>query len=836
MKKKWWKKAGALALVAAAVMGLSACGGDKNVNSALAKEGVSRFQEVNIPDLEADYVNVTGSGRRDGRIYLMLQLEHWNEDNRQADIRVVSMNADGSDIKSVKLDIPKDEGSSSGAGIPVPRAATTLPAEPEESEPEDTEDGSEGTESEDNNEDIAIDKPVVDDAMYGDNFWENTQYAYFNLAPDGLIYGLKIYNYESYGEEYYSTQNYYFCKWNSEDGSFLQETELQLKNPENPDEWVGINTMVVGADGSLHIILHGETVTKISMDAQGNTSGRQELPEDAEDMFNMMDRIIPNSDGTFQILYYDDDWTKEYMATYDPATNTVGEATALPAFLSNKGFNTMTAGLNADLLYSDSNGIYSCNIGDQEPTLRMSYVNSDLDISYFNGLVEIDDNTFLGIFNDRYKDDVNIGLFTHVNPEDIPDKSVLVLAAEYVPYDMKRRVVEFNRNSEEYRIVLKEYQDYNSYEDWEAGVTQLNNDITTGNMPDILVGNGLPMENYAAKGLLEDIGKLIEEDEELSKVEFVQNVFDAYSVDGNLYYVIPAFTVQTMIAKTSIVGDRTEWTMEEAQQAMASMPEGALMFGDMTRDSYFSTAMAYCAGDFMDVSTGKCDFDSDRFINMMEYAKTLPETLDESYYGEDYWMRYQSQYRENRTLLMQVYIDSIRDLNYSINGRMGADVSYVGFPMEGGQGAFVSANQIYAISSKSNFTEGAWEFLRYYLTDEYQSEQSEWSLSVHMNLLKENANKATEKPYWIDENGEKQEYDETFNMNGESIVIPQMTQAQVDKVVNYILSLKKCSYSNTDVMNIINEEMGGFFSGQKSAKEVAMVIQNRVQLYIDENR
>ena len=806
MKKKWWKKAGALALAAAAVMGLGACGGDKNTNSALAKEGVSRFQEISIPDMEADYVNVAGTGRRDGRVYLMLQLEHWNEGDRQADIRVVSMNADGSDIKTVKLDIPKDENSSSGEGIAVPRVADTLP-----------------------------DLPIVDDGN-GNDYWENTYYGNFSLAPDGSVYGLKTYNYESYGEEYYSVQKYYICKWNGEDGSFLQETELQLKDPEKPDEWVGINTMAVGKDGSLHIILYGETASKISVDAQGNSTGKQALPEDVGKMFDNTDRIVPKEDGTFLVLYYGDDYTKEYMATYDPVTNTAGEAIALPAFLSGKGFNTMTVGLNMDLLYSDNNGVYSCNIGDQEPTLRMSFINSDLDVSYFSGLVEIDESTFLGVFNDRYKDDMNIGLFTHVNPEDIPDKSVLVLAAEYVPYDMKRRVVEFNRNSEEYRIVLKEYQDYNSYEDWQAGVTQLNNDITTGNMPDILVGSGLPMENYAAKGLLEDIGRLIEEDEELNKIEFVQNVFDAYSVDGRLYYVIPTFTAQTMIAKTSIVGDKTQWTMEEAQQALASMPEGALLFGDMTRDSYFSTAMNYCAADFMDISTGKCDFNSDRFINMMEYAKTLPEALDESYYGEDYWMRYQSQYRENRTLLMQVYINSIRDLNYSINGRMGEDVSYVGFPMEGGQGAFVSANQIYAISSKSNFKEGAWEFLRYYLTEEYQSEQTEWSLSVHLKLFKENANKATEKPYWIDENGEKQEYDETFYMNGESIVIPQMTQAQVDKVVNYILSLKKCSYNNNNVTNIINEEMGGFFSGQKSAKDVAAVIQNRVQLYIDENR
>ena len=63
------------------------------------------------------------------------------------------------------------------------------------------------------------------------------------------------------------------------------------------------------------------------------------------------------------------------------------------------------------------------------------------------------------------------------------------------------------------------------------------------------------MDNYVAKGLLADISKLISKDEELSQTEFLQNVWDAYSVNGKLYYVIPRFAVVTMAAKTELVGD-----------------------------------------------------------------------------------------------------------------------------------------------------------------------------------------------------------------------------------------------------------------------------------------
>ena len=41
---------------------------------------------------------------------------------------------------------------------------------------------------------------------------------------------------------------------------------------------------------------------------------------------------------------------------------------------------------------------------------------------------------------------------------------------------------------------------------------------------------------------------------------------------------------------------------------------------------------------------------------------------------------------------------------------------------------------------------------------------------------------------------------------------------------------------NYSVTDIITEEAAAYFAGQKSAKEVAEIIQNRVQNYLDENR
>lgn len=871
MKKVWRKRTVAMGLAAAMVLGLSACGkgGNKMENAALAKEHVYQFQEFEMPDLGGDDYGIRASVHRDGKIYVMAQVYHWSEGGDELDMKMLTMNEDGTDVQVVNMEIPEwrtqtGNSGTGGGGVPRPRTEPGDTAEPEEGaesegagEPEEgTEDEgaaepeegteSEGTEPEEGAEsegesepeegaaDTGAEDMIEDDMLVGGDIYENSYYGDFHFAGNGFIYAMRNYYYEDYSsEEYSSVQKSYISCWNM-DGSFAWEKELEGLTSE--EEYAYVAGMSVTDDGTLYLILSGENGYKVIVDAQGNASERKALPEEVNKVFSNFNSMMTKEDGTFQIIYYDEnDYQKQYLVTYDPATDQFGEASLMPSSMSWNGYNTMAAGKSSDLVFSNDRGVYTYSVGAEDSVEKMNFINSDLNISGFSSLIELSETSFIGIFYENYGDEVKAGIFNYVDPKDIPDKAVLVLAGNYVASDMKQRVVEFNRSSDEYRITVKEYDSYNSYEDYEAGLTQLNNDITTGNMPDILLTNGLPAENYIAKGLLADIGKLIEEDEELSNVEFVQNVLDAYSMDGKLYYVIPSFRVSTVIGKKSIVGDRTSWTMADMKQLMETLPEGTTMFGEMTRDSFMYTMMDYCGADFVDVSSGKCNFDSQNFIDMMEYAKTLPEELSEDTFGEDYWQSYESQYRENRTVLSNLYLNNISNLNYNVNGRFGEEVSYIGFPTESGMGAYVQAGESYAISARSANIDGAWQFLRYYLTDEYQSEL-EWMMPTQKKFFMEAAQKATERPYYMDENGEKQEYDDYYYMNGEEIKLDPLTQEQVDEVVNYIFSINKCYYGNADVANIINEEIPSYFAGQKSAQEVAKVIQSRAQIYVNEKR
>ncbi len=546
-------------------------------------------------------------------------------------------------------------------------------------------------------------------------------------------------------------------------------------------------------------------------------------------------------DNQILITYYGEDWNDMYVVTYDIKSDSLNESFQLPSSIAYNGMGNLNVDKNGDLLYSNTQGLFKYHIGDTEPQQIMSFVNSDLYINNLSNVLPVDEEHFVGIYSEydeeSYINVVGGGLFTKVNPADIPDKTVLVLGGSYIPSDMRKRVVEYNKASSTHRIVLRDYSQYNSYDDYMAGYNQMNNDIISGKMPDILIVDsyGMSLENYISKGLLADIDALIAKDEELSGTEFVQNVFEACRVDGKLYEIIPSFNVRTYIGKTSIVGDRSGWTLDEAKQLLASMPEGTSLFGDMTRESFFSTVMQMRGSDFIDVSTGKCNFNSDEFIALMEFAKTLPEQMEEDYYEGDWYTAYESQYRENRTILSGCYISSMENMVYSINGSFGEDVTYVGFPNEGGQGSVIATNTSYAIAAGSADLDAVWEFMRYYLTDEYQN-TLEWQLPVNRKRFDELAEKATKKPTYEDENGVEVEDNYTYWINDEELILDPLTAEQLDRLKSFVSSVTKRAYYNEDVMNIISEEMDAFYQGQKSAKDVAGIIQSRAQLFVNENR
>ncbi len=841
--KAMGKRLLAAGLAAVMVLGLTSCGGEKNPNGELAKQYVFSSQEIPMPEMEGDDHNIQSVSYVNDRVYVVESIYYY----------------------------PEVDDSVGGEGVAVPLA------EAPESETEEPEDGNEDADGEENTDDEenadgeegtdaeepVADEPVVVDEVtvktlvvsfkldgsdvqsyeidapsgssYGDGYNAYTNYNQVTVGADGCIYGIK----DSYESDWRDPENsvdketYELVKW-GQDGKVQWSFPVFVRDSANTEDysWYYVSGMKVQPDGTVCVVLQGDTLRIVKVDAQGNQLGQQDL--DTSQITNIQNAFIM-ADGTVGVTNYNEDWTAISYRELNPDTGSMTEPVELSGVATNGEWMEGPGG--ALMVVNASGGIFKCDPAAGTSEQIMSYVNSDLNTNYLNNISFIDEDRFIASYGTTVDDEYRqlLCLFTRVNPEDIPDKIVLTFGCSYLSSLWRNRIVDFNKSNERYRIVVKDYSQ--TVDDYDEQNTQLNNDIIGGNMPDILVADSqLPIDNYIAKGLLADIGKLIEEDEELSQVEYMQNVFDAYSVDGVLYYVVPSFSVITMVGKTSIIGDRTGWTMEEFMDLLNSRPEGTSGFGqDMTQGTFMYYLMEFAGTDYVDAATGKCSFDSPEFISMLEYAKTLPAEYD---YGDDYdWEALNNQYLEDRTLVTTMGISDFASLKQQMAYTWGidTDLTYVGFPCADRNGNTVSCYNSLVLSASSPSMEGAWEFARYYLTEDYQSKGYS-GLPTIKSLLMEMSQEALRRPHYTNEDGTETEYDNTIYLNGEEVIIPPMTQAELDEVLQVVESANKKDYYNNDIRNIIDEEAAPFFAGQKSAEEVAKIIQSKVELMVNESR
>ena len=156
----------------------------------------------------------------------------------------------------------------------------------------------------------------------------------------------------------------------------------------------------------------------------------------------------------------------------------------------------------------------------------------------------------------------------------------------------------------------------------------------------------------------------------------------------------------------------------------------------------------------------------------------------------------------------------------------------IGYPTDEGSGVQVSVNYGLAISAKSKYTDVAWDFIKTLLSDDFQAEQ--WNFPVTKSALDKTLAEATERDYYTDENNEKVYYDQTAYIGDTEYTISPLTQEQVDDFKAMVDGASVAGNYDTDIMDIINEEAAAFFSGDKTADDVAALIQNRVSIYLGE--
>ena len=635
--------------------------------------------------------------------------------------------------------------------------------------------------------------------------------------------------------EYMKSEQHFYLRTLNPDGTEKHVAELDGLWEDAENESAYISDIQMDSAGRFYC---SQEQNIFILDAEGKMTGKLQGEE-------WYDQLIAMDDGSVAAVYWGDDG--QYMAVVDPEKAALGEPIKVPNSIYNRAENL---GGEYDIYCTDGSNLMGYSLADGKSEKILNWVNCDVDNANSGNTFILPDGRIATMEYEWDKDyehcTARLVLLSKVPASSVPQKTKLYLATQSLDYQTRSAIVAFNRKNDAYRIELRDYSEYNTEDDYSAGLTKLLTEIMAGNMPDILDLNGLPVEKLAAQGLLADLYPMLDSDGALSRDSIFPNVLRALEQNGHLYRTASGFMINTVVGAKSVVGAGPGWTLAEFKKALASMPEGCQPFSEYTtRDSILNQMLSMAIDELVDWETGKCYFDSPVFKDILEFAAQFPEEYeweeDREWTEED---EEPNRIATGRQMLLTAFLEDFNTIQM-YNAMFGGEASFIGFPVSEGVGSALQINDGgYAISAKCAAPDVAWQFVRGAFTEDYQTQRG-WGFPTNRaafdarlaDAMTPEYEKDENGNFILDENGNKKEISRGgWGWGSLQVEFYALTQAEADQIMDIINSTTRVVDQNDELMNIILEDTQAYFAGQKSLDDVVRQLQSKMNIYINEQR
>ncbi len=593
-------------------------------------------------------------------------------------------------------------------------------------------------------------------------------------------------------------------------------TDGEIADKKEITEAVGsqyVREMVSDGQGNLYLTVSDETggESLVGMDAEGEVKGTLAGQDHIENIFS-------TADGSIYVSSWGNEGRTLKKADFETGQFDVE---LILTGMSSQNNQRFVRGGSTGLLVSDDVGIYECTIETGDCIKILDWVDSDIIPNSVTGFGTLNDKDFWVTSEIRANNSSNTGTVTTTElailkqtvAGELPRREILTYGGLYVSSDVSEAIVRFNKSSDLYRIQIKEYNN----DDYEAAMIQYNNDLTGPDCPDIIDLNRANVDQLASQGILADIYPYMEADEAFRREDYLENILTAYEKDGKLYGIMTEYGINTLVGSADKLQGIERWNIKEMLEFAGKYPESKLL--NETADSIMSVLLSHNMDQFVDWDTGECKFLEEDFIRILEYAKT---------YGTEYEsVGTREGFSSGAYILSSEHISEIEFIQV-LEGMFEGEVRFIGYPVPEGSGIMLSPINCMGISDQSDNKEGAWEFFAYLLSEEQQNRPYRWSLPImHAGLEKlcqDAADPSNNEGY------------STWGYDDFEVEIKAATEQQVAQFKELLQNAQNLPNYDVQLDNIIYEETESYFAGQKTAQEVADVIQSRVEIYVNENR
>ena len=645
------------------------------------------------------------------------------------------------------------------------------------------------------------------------------------------------------------------------DGSTIASLDLSdTNNEDNEDGMSGsLSFFAVDAAGNLYVSDYNNIYV---LDAEGNV----QFKLDGSQYNGSLCRLNAQQVGVMWYNYTDDvnaaDENGQYFVPIDLETKDWGEKVKLPSNV----WSILPGDDAYDFYYTYNNNIYGYAAKTDTKEKLVDWLACDVDTNNMSGYAMLSDSRVAALMQDWSTDPTTYQLIVlhRVDASEIKEKKVLTLACMYLDWNLRSMIVEYNKTNDEYRINVVDYSEYATDDDYNAGVTKLTTEIISGSVPDIFLTSNLPIDKYAAKGVIADLNTFMDGGNGLSRDYFVPQVMSALEKDGKLYELPTSFSVQTAYALSSIASQYDTWNVAAVQDAMTQLQEGATVFSDgWTKNTALSNCLSRNLSAFVDWTTGKCEFDSEAFQQLLAFCNSFPaETSDgdgaiayassaDIAVDDAMWESDATRITNGKQLMSTTGMYSFDSYIWNVYA-IRDKITFTGYPTEDGSGSSFELQMPMAISSVTKYPDAAWDFVCSIIKKMNTIDENNYYYGFPISQAAFDAEMTdimTEQ-YQLDENGEQVDWDgdgepdkairgsyETME-NGETVYkdVYALTQEDIDQILGVINNTHSVYDYDQEILDIITDEVAAYFAGDKDVQTTASMIQSRVNLYVQEQR
>jgi hypothetical protein len=501
------------------------------------------------------------------------------------------------------------------------------------------------------------------------------------------------------------------------------------------------------------------------------------------------------------------------------------EKTAAPGQLptaQNTANITVISGYNRGMFLMDTISLWEYHFSTDSLVHILDWNDSSVNLSGFmiDDIGSPDDESLYVMAHQSY-DNVT---FVHITQQegDIPqEKEIVTIGISDTQLTnmevLGEAISRFNRRQNAYQVEIQ------TYENWQAYALELVN----GGGPDII--SEVFWETYALieKGVIEDLSPYFENSTAIQETDFFPSILRASRISDKMYFVFPSFIIYSHIAKKEVLQDEA-WTPEALISLGERYPESSLTTSESEYylGSVFSRIIYANLDQYINWQERTCSFNDDVFISQLEKIVNLPIANTEDRYGRDLsaiesitdWLGLiQEDFHQNKLLMRELIISTRDQFNdHQDDGYLDTEqIEFVGYPNHQGIPFFeFNFSSPLSIRAKSNHKEGAWAFLEYILSAEYQDFAG--YLPVRIDTF------------------EKFMSAEQIHRYRDNTITEESVELLRYLIDNSYWFTNFYTSESRDIRNIVAEEAASVWAGDKTPAQAAEIIQNRVSLVLQE--